>query len=92
MRFAQLLGVGSRRRSGESDGGTDGAKDAKLGGSTTEPSVSDPVPMTFKAEKDFSASWRDPSTFASEAERLSLLQSLHVLQTGPEHRFDCITR
>ena len=33
-----------------------------------------------------------PSTPKNEAERLAALQSLNILDTGPDLRFDCITR
>ena len=69
MRLGQMLGFGSRRTS--VDKGTTGGISSA---SVSETRVSDQPSGSENSEDDYVASWRDPSTFANEAERLSLLQ------------------
>ena len=59
---------------------------------TNKPPPTSVVDYSPDSSVSSASSWRNPSTYNGESDRLALLQSLSVLQTDPESRFDSITR
>ncbi|KAL4539361.1 hypothetical protein Ndes2437B_g02258 [Nannochloris sp. 'desiccata'] len=94
VRFTQLLGGALWRRSSDHQ---QRPEDEHSVGDLSSQTEGLSVSGANKTDSDdihekYAAAWNDPSKFASEQERLSLLQSFGVLRTPAEHRFDCITK
>lgn len=68
---------------------------APTSGATSNAALSTTCTSQFLAtedDTDMNIDWKHAVRFPSEAQRMAVLQSLQVLHTEPEQRFDAITR
>jgi hypothetical protein len=65
-----------------------GTSNAALGTTCTSHSLA----TEDDTDNDMNVDWKHAVRFPSEAQRMAVLQSLQVLHTEPEQRFDTITR